>query len=114
MSARAKLIKLKPGSLDKVREWANTLSARRDEALATLIDEGVSIESWFLLSRDDGDYLVGYMRSDDFDEAAKAARNSRHAIDAYHQEFKRDTWDRDASVEMELLIDLAMEGDRRG
>jgi hypothetical protein len=112
MSARATLIKLKPGSLDRVREWARTLSDRRDEALATLADEGVSIESWFLFSRDDGDYLVGYMRSDDFAKADRAVRKSLHAIDAYHQEFKRDTWEPGANEDMELLVDLESEGDR--
>ena len=109
MDCRAAFIKLKPGSLNKVREWVKTINQRRDEALATLRDEGVSIESWFLLSREDGDYLVGYMRSKDFDRANSAVEQSLHEIDAYHQQFKRDTWERDSREELELLVDLAVE-----
>jgi hypothetical protein len=42
-------IRLKPGSLDRVREWAKTLNeTRRDEALATLRDETVVLEAAFL------------------------------------------------------------------
>ena len=39
-------IKLKPGSMTRAREWAKTLNeTRRDEALATLRDETVFIET---------------------------------------------------------------------
>ena len=41
-------IKLKPGSMPRVREWARELSGRRAEVLATLADEGVHVESLFL------------------------------------------------------------------
>ena len=41
-------IKLKPNSLEKVREWAQTINERKDEALATLRDEGVILETVFL------------------------------------------------------------------
>src|SRR5436305_10130983 len=50
---------LKPGSLDRVREWAAELNARRDEVLATLRDERVRVESVFLA----GETLVYYLRA---------------------------------------------------
>ena len=53
-----KLIRLKPGSVALVREWAQTMNQRLEEVLATLADESVTVESVFLLSRADGDYLV--------------------------------------------------------
>ena len=51
-------VRLKPGSLDRVREWATELRTRSDEVLATLRDEGVVIESVFLDSDEQGDFLV--------------------------------------------------------
>jgi hypothetical protein len=41
-------VRLKPGSLDRVRTWAAELDRRGDEVLATLRDEGVIVESVFL------------------------------------------------------------------
>jgi uncharacterized protein DUF6176 len=103
-----KRIKLKPGSLALVREWAQTLNHdRRDEALATLRDEGVTVESAFLDHAEDGDYLVAYMRSPNLDQAVGAAATSRHSIDAYHQEFKKATWE--SRRVLETLVDLAIE-----
>ena len=41
-------VKLKPGSLGQVHEWASELRSRADEVLATLREEGVAVESVFL------------------------------------------------------------------
>lgn len=41
-------IKLKPNSLEKVREWTKTMNERKDKALATLRDENVILETVFL------------------------------------------------------------------
>lgn len=93
-------VKLRAGSLERVRAWAAELNARRDEVLATLRDEGVLVESVFL----DGEHLVYYMKSRDVAEARRVAERSTHAIDAYHAEFKRGTF---ASTEsLELLVDF--------
>jgi hypothetical protein len=99
-------IRLKPGSVERVHEWARTLNERRAEAIATLRDEEVTIESVFLDRSPDGDYLVYYMRGKDLDRSTGMAATSPHPIDAYHQTFKRDTWD-DRS-ELELLVDLEL------
>lgn len=93
-------VRLRPGSLDRVREWAAELNARRDEVLATLRDEGVRIESVFL----DGDTLVYYMRADSVERAREVYSRSKHAIDAYHQRFKDETFDEQTALE--LLIDF--------
>ncbi len=98
------VVKLKPNSLPRVREWASELNKRMSEALDTLKDEGVHVESWFLLSQDDGDYLICYMRSGDKKKAVEAARKSLHEIDAYHQQFKKDTWE--SGKHAELLVDM--------
>src|SRR6266571_2815942 len=51
-------VKLKPGSLERVREWADELNRRKEEALETMRDEGVIVESAFLDSTAEGDFLI--------------------------------------------------------
>ncbi|AOY90920.1 hypothetical protein BKK79_03135 [Cupriavidus sp. USMAA2-4] len=100
-------IRLKPGSLPRVREWAAHLREHRAEALRTLAAEGVSIESVFLDSSADGDFLVYYMRAASEAQARQAAQASTAAIDDYHRAFKRDTWAQ--LTRLELLVDLQCE-----
>ena len=104
MEVIAGVIELKPNSLDKVEAWAETINERIDEALATLRDDGVQLESWFHLSLHGKDYLLSYMRADSLERAYRAAETSPHAIDAYHQRFKRDTLA--GGTRARLLIDL--------
>jgi uncharacterized protein DUF6176 len=93
-------VRLRPGSLARVLDWAAELNARRDEVVATLRDEGVRIESVFL----DGDTLVYYMRADSIERAREVYARSTHAIDAYHQRFKDETFDE--QTPLELLVDF--------
>jgi hypothetical protein len=98
-------IKLKPGSLERVREWAKTIhEGRREEALVTLRDETVIVESYFLDSTPEGDYLIAFMKAESFEKSRRAVEKSPHDIDRYHQQFKRDAWE---NIEpLELLVDL--------
>ncbi|QSI28107.1 hypothetical protein GNX71_00350 [Variovorax sp. RKNM96] len=97
-------VRLRPDSLVRVREWASHIAGHRDQALRTLDAEGVTVESVFLESTAQGDFLIYYMRSASHDKARLAAERSTEAIDAYHQAFKSETW---AGVErLELLLDL--------
>ncbi len=104
METKCFKIKLKPGSVDRVREWAKTINERRDEALATLRGETVVLESVFLDRTDDGDFLIGYMRAESFQRSGEAIQKSTHTIDEYHRKFKQDTWGE--RKELELLVDL--------
>ncbi len=97
-------VRLKPGSLDRVREWATELRTRSDEVLATLRDEGVVIESVFLDSDEQGDFLVYYMKARSLEGAHAVVQSSSHAIDSYHQQFKVDTWQ--SQTPLELLVDF--------
>ena len=97
-------IKLKSGSIKRVREWAAEINRRRDEALATLRDEGVLVESVFLDSGEEGDFLIYYMKAESLQKAREAGRNSTHEIDAYHHQFQRDTFE--SGKKLELLVDL--------
>jgi hypothetical protein len=98
-------VKLKPGSLDRVREWATALNeTRREEALATLRDETVIIECAFLDSMPQGDYLIICMKAESVEKSRRAVQVSTHDIDRYHQQFKKDTWE--SGRRLELLVDL--------
>ena len=104
METRAFRIKLKPGSGERVREWAEQITRRHEEALETLRDEGVLLECYFLDRRDDGDYLIGMMTTASSDRSQAVALEATHDIDAYHQVFQREVWE---SVEvLERLVEL--------
>ena len=104
MSVKCIRIKLKPGCLDQVRTWAAEINSRSDEALATLRDEGITIESAFLEIADDGEYLIYYLRSEDFDRARQVTAQSTHPIDAFHRKFKDECWAE--RQQLETLLDL--------
>ena len=75
-------IKLKPGSVERVLEWAKTLNeTRRSEALATLRDEAVVIEAYFLDKTSDGDYLIAFMKAESFEKSQGVYERSTHEID---------------------------------
>ncbi len=102
---RCTRVKLKPDSVDRVREWARTLNeTRRDEAIATLRDETVVLEAVFLDRSAEGDFLIYIMKAESFEQAQQAVATSTHDIDKYHQEFKRSAYE--SWKPLELLVDL--------
>lgn len=97
-------IKLKPDSIEKVREWVRVVNKRKDEVLATLRDESVILECVFLDQTSEGDFLIYLMKAKSIEKAIEAFEKSTHEIDAYHRNFKSETW---AEMEtLELLVDL--------
>jgi hypothetical protein len=94
-------VRLKPGSLGRVHEWATELRARSEEVLATLRNEGVLVESAFLGADEQGDFLIYYMKARSLKEAVNG---SIRPIDEYHQQFKAETWE--SRTPLELLIDF--------
>ena len=97
-------IKLKSDSLEKVRMWAKTINERKDEALATLRDEGVILETVFLDQTSEGDFLIYVLKAENFEKAKEAVQKSIHSIDEYHRNFKKECWE--DGQKLELLIDL--------
>jgi hypothetical protein len=97
-------IKLKPNSIEKVREWAKVLNERKDEVLATLRDESVVLETVFLDQTSEGDFLIYSMKAESFEKSKQAVENSAHAIDKFHQQFKLETWEE--GKRLELLVDF--------
>ncbi len=97
------LIKLKIDAMQNVEDWKNELNNRKDEAIVTLKNERVSIESWFHFNIEGSDYLMVYMRSDDMQYAQHAFKESQSDIDQYHQAFKKN-WEK--GIKGTLLVDL--------
>lgn len=97
-------IALKENSIDSVREWFRTLMDRREETLESLRNEGVIVESVFLDRHPYGDFLIYYMRAEDFEKAKTVFLNSKLAIDAYHKECKKNYCE--SSIRLEQLLDL--------
>jgi hypothetical protein len=80
------------------------INSRKEEALATLRDETVVVESVFLDRTAEEDFLLIFMKAESLEKAREAVQNSTHDLDKFHQKFKRETWEERNSLE--LLIDL--------
>lgn len=96
--------KLKPNSVEGVREWFKTLKSRKDELLA-FTEEGISLESVFLEQVGDDHFLIFYMRGDDFKKTYEAIQKAMLPITVYHF----NCWQKyceDDSKPLELLFDL--------
>lgn len=104
METRCIKIKLRPGALPRVRAWAAEINRRRDEALATLRAEGAIVETAFLDSATEGDFLLYYMKAGSFAQVQEVFAQSQHAIDAYHRQFMQDIYAE--APPLELLVDL--------
>ena len=107
METIARLIELKPGSMEKVQAWAAFINTHRDNAMASLKAEGVAAESWFSLSLEGKEYLLCYMRADSMEGSEQVAARSDNPVDVVHQQFKMDTWVRGAGAVGKLLVDLS-------
>ena len=103
-------VKLKSGSIERAREWAGELNSRKEEVIATLIDEGVYIESAFLDQSEHADFLIYYMRVESMEKAQQVVKQSLHPVDAYHKQFKIDCWE--SKKQLELLIDFDRTNER--
>ncbi|BDS11330.1 DUF6176 family protein [Aureispira anguillae] len=97
-------IRLKKGSLKKVQRWAKELNHRIEEAMETLRDEGVFLEAAFLDRGENDDYLIYFMKVKNLEKAGEIAQKSTHAIDKFHQAFKKECWVEGKNLE--LLIDF--------
>jgi hypothetical protein len=83
---RVAIRRVNPGRADELREWlAEVNGPRREEALASLVDEGCTHEQAFLIEGADGPVVVYIMEVDDVEASKEAARSSRHPIDADHK-----------------------------
>jgi hypothetical protein len=102
---RIALRRVNPDHALDLRRWFREVGGpRRQEALATLVDEGCTHEQVLLIEGKDGPVVIYVMEVDDVVKAQEAAVSSDHKIDAEHKRImKRAVGD---SVECEVLLDL--------
>lgn len=80
-----------PGEADTLREWFAGEAENKDAVRAALRDEGVYVESVFIHSTDDGEYLLYYIEADDFDAAIEEFLESEHENIQQYQEVVEQT-----------------------
>ena len=103
--AESRYSAINPGRSDKLREWLAAVNGpRREEALATLVDEGCTHEQAFLIEGAEGPVVVYVMEVDDIEASEEAARSSGHPIDADHNRVMEQAVG--DPVPFELLLDL--------
>ncbi len=101
------LIKLKPGTEEKVQEWRRTIASRLDEAAATHKDEEVEVESWFTTEIDGEKYLLWYMRAKSIRRVFEISQTLKHPIDKFHYDLMAEITA--ANIYAVPLIDVTTE-----
>jgi len=107
MDIKAVLIKLKPNSERNIEAWKNEIERLRDQAIQSLRNEDISVESWFKTEISGEKYLLAYIRSNDIEKAHGIATKSILEVDKIHQQFKKDCWEKEGNIKFELLVDLS-------
>ena len=75
-----------PGQVESLRAWFSQLhTTRRDEAIATLIDETVTHETAVLIPNDGKPILIYAMEVEDPVQSRASADSGKHPIDAEHR-----------------------------
>jgi hypothetical protein len=109
MEYASALVKLKPGSEDKLEEWRSTIASRLDEVAATLKDEEVRVESYFTIKIGGEKYLLWYLRAKSIERVFEISRQLKHPIDKFHYEVM--TAISDAVILAKPLIDIPRQSD---
>ena len=81
MEYASALVRLKPGSEDKLEEWRRTIASRLDEAAATLRDEDVKVESYFTVDIRGETYLLWYLRAKSITRVFEVSQKRTHPLD---------------------------------
>lgn len=107
---------IKPGKVDVLREW---FEDRTDwEAVqAALRERGIRVESAFVHSTGDGDYLLYFAEADDFDAAMGEFETSDAEADRAYRDVVEETlvggFEALQGTRAELLFHVVVQGDRR-
>lgn len=102
---RVAIRQVNPGRADQLREWLTEVNGpRREEALATLVDEGCTHEQVLLIEGAEGPVIVYVMEVDDVEASQAAAQSSEHPIDADHKRVMAEAVGE--PLRTEVLLDL--------
>lgn len=113
MEIASGLIRLKPGADEKIEVWRNTISSRIKEAVDTLKDEGVEIESWFKVEIEGKHYLLWYMRAESVARAFEVSQQLKHPIDQFHYKLMSEIMDTNGRIIAQPIMDITSESESR-
>jgi hypothetical protein len=100
---RVLFLRVREGTLDRLRWWMNELNRRKDEVLKTFSEEGMRHIVAYLVQGKEGPILVWAMEADDFERANSAFEASKLPIDLEHKQVMEETtW---GKQEPELLYE---------
>lgn len=68
--------KITPGQADRFRERFDRTPEEKEAMYDQLREEGITTESVFIESREDGDYLLYYIEAEDYDRMLEEFRES--------------------------------------
>jgi hypothetical protein len=85
VTLRVRFFRVRPEKLDRLRQWLEEVSRRRDEALETLANESVRHEAAWLLHTRDGPVLAYAIEAEDLDHVDRAFESSAFQIDHEHR-----------------------------
>lgn len=100
--------RIDPAHRDRVVGWLSEVGgARRSEALASILDEGIEHETAMLIETSDGPVIVYAMQTDDVARSRAVADQSARLIDAEHRVVMSAA---DAgAADAEIVLDLRVE-----
>ena len=104
MPVRCIRVRLKPRSLNKVKNWFFELNKRRNEVLESMKNENVIVESAFLDKQNGHYYLIYYIKSTDIKKALEIFEKSLLPIDVFYKK----NWNQfcDNLTVLDTLLDL--------
>jgi hypothetical protein len=95
-----------PNEVENLRRWFTQLQTeRRDEVVATLIDETVTQETAVLIPNDGNPILVYAMEVEDPIQSKASANSGKHPIDAQHRAVMQAAIS--GSPEHETILDVS-------
>ena len=100
----ARCYRVRPEGLARLKTWLATLSARRAEATATLLTEGVRWERVFLLDHPTGTLLIALSDSDDPARARCVHAASTEPVDIEHRSVLAEVLGESFPIALELEL----------
>ena len=98
-------IKLKEGTLERVKEWCANFQNHPD--IGYVLDkETIRIETLLLDNQEDGDYLIFYMRADSLQNANDFLIKEQHPLNDLSKQFMQECWDLENIKVLEPVLDL--------
>lgn len=102
-------VKLKPGSVHKIKAWVSGLYKNRQAVDGLMQSQSIIFENMFLEYEDGEHYLLFITKAKNIEKANQAFQASNHPIDLQAKAIMGETWDLNNIKQLECLLDLQPE-----